>query len=399
MAGPLSPATDRVPDRGDDRHATRARSTPDAPDRQVLVVGDDLAAAATAGFLEQAGLDPVFASAASERARSSVVTIWQPGLALLERIGLRRPVERTGTRLDDLDCLTTGQSWTADTASRPSLVAIRRSRLRELLAQHLRGRIRTTERPVRSIEPTGAGARATFEQGIEEPFDTVVTTDRSLVRAHEPSTRPTGLHVWEFEWPSDHPAPDGPTEAWAETLAAFTLPVPGGTYARLVSVRETSAAMAVSTDELADRFGRLFDAADGPFAGLDDGGFEYRQVPRAVPTSLCLGHAALVGPGARAPVPGSGLGASFGVEDAWVVADALAYGPASVDDALATYEDRRQQRMRALCPRTDDGSVGSRIPTTLSPPLRRLCAARTLAFSHVVDGQLPELARDVPESL
>jgi 2-polyprenyl-6-methoxyphenol hydroxylase-like FAD-dependent oxidoreductase len=135
-----------------------------------------------------------------------------------------------------------------------------------------------------------------------------------------------------------------------------------------------------------------------PFTALADGGFEYRRVPRSVPASLCLGRVALIGPGAHTPVPGSCLGASFGIEDAWVVADALAYGPESVDDALSSYERRRQRRATALCPRPDD-TAGTRVQTALSPPLQRLCAARTLAFSHAIDGRLPELARAVPDDL
>jgi 2-polyprenyl-6-methoxyphenol hydroxylase-like FAD-dependent oxidoreductase len=395
MTGPLSPATDRGPEGAEERAESGTGST--VRDRQILVVGDDLAAAATAGFLEQAGLDPVLASAAGERTRPPVVTVWEPGLTLLERIGLRRPVERRGTSLARLDCRTSGDSWASDGTARPSLVALSRPQLRKLLARHLFARIRTTERPVRSLTPTTSGVRVTFEQGIEEPFDTVVTTDRSLVPERDPP-KPTGLHGWAFEWPDEVPAPEAPTEAWAETLAAFTVPHATGTHAQFVAAGRTSPSAAVSATGLADRFGHLFDDVPSPFTALDDGGFEYRRLPRAVPVSLCLGRVALVGPGARTSVPGSCLGASFGIEDAWVIADTLAYGPADTDEALTAYEGRRKQRATALCPRVDD-TAGTRVPIPLSPPLARLCAARTLAFSHAIDGQPPELARAVPESL
>jgi len=392
MAGPLSPADDDEPD-----HEQSAASSTDAGerDRQILVVGDGLAAAATAGFLEQAGLDPVLASATDERGRSNVVVCWLPALALLERLGLRRPVERGGTALTRLECPTTGQSWAADPDARPTLVAIREAALQELLVTHLLGRVRTAERPVTAVETNGGGVRATFEQGIEEPFDAVVTTDRSLLWPRETAARPTALHVWEFAWPAAVSAPDVPTEAWGETGAAFSVPVADGHRGRLVSTAGTEPVAAVSSAGLTDRFGHLFDTDDTPLDALDDGAFEYRRLPRAVPASLAHGRIAFVGPAARTAVPGSCLGPAVGVEDAWVIADALAYGPPAIDDALAAYERRRRRRTADLRTHADC----ERVSADLEPPLRQLCAARTLAFSHAIEGRQPELARAVPESL
>lgn len=399
MTGPLSPATGGAPDTAEREREAQSRTETGGRDRQILVVGDDLAAAAAAGFLEQANLDLVLAPAANGCTQSDVVLLWYPGLALLERIGLLRPVERHGTVLDQLRCITTEQSWTADAAARPSLVAIRRSRLRELLDRYLFDRVHTADRAVTAVEPTETCVRATFQQGIEEPFDTVVTTDRSLLSAVETATRSTAVHAWEFEWPASVQSPTVPTEAWDETLAAFSVPVADGTRVQLLSVNGTAPSAAVSAEQLADRFGHLFTGTPDPFSALGDTEFEYWQVPRVVPASTCIGRAALVGPAARAHLPGSCLGSAFGIEDAWVLADTLAYGPQAVDDALEAYQTRRQRRANELCPRLDDGTAGTRIPTDLSPPLQWLCATRTLAFSHAIDGRPPELARAVPESL
>jgi 2-polyprenyl-6-methoxyphenol hydroxylase-like FAD-dependent oxidoreductase len=395
----LSPVTGRGPDTTERVQESQSRTDVCGRDRQILVVGDGLAAAAATGFLEQAGLDPVLATSANERTQSKVVVVWQPGLALLERIGLRRPVERHGVALNRLRCSRSGQSWTGDATARPSLVAVRRSRLRDLLTRFLFDRVRTAERPVTTVEAESACVRATFEQGIEEPFDTVLTTDRSLLTPVETDTRSTAVHVWEFEWPTDVPAPDAPTEAWDEALAAFSVPLGDDTRVQLVSALETAPSAAVSTDALVARFGHLFPGPYDPFSGFDDTEFKYWQVPRAIPASLCVGRAALVGPAARTHVPGNCLGPSFGVEDAWVLADTLAYGPRPIDDALEAYETRRQRRANELCPSSDDGTIGTRTAVDLSPPLQRLCATRTLAFSHAIDGRQPELARAVPESL
>ncbi|WP_246985270.1 FAD-dependent oxidoreductase [Halorientalis marina] len=397
MVGPLSSAdrSERGP-AGDERGRSPATARP--RDRQILVVGDGLAAAATAGFLGQAGFDPVLASASSERTRSPLVTLWEPGLALLERIGLRRPVERLGTPLDRLARPDAAQSWMRNGDARPSLVAVRRSRLRALLDRQLRGRLRTAERPVTDIEPTADGVSATFESGIDEPFDTVVTTDRSLLWTREATPTARSVHTWAFEWPDGVPSPDAPTEAWDDALAAFTVPVADGTLVRLVAGVETAPATAVSVDELGGLFGPLFAATGDPFARLDQHTLRYRRVPLVVPASMRPGRVALVGPAARTTLPGNPLRAALGVEDAWVLADTLAYGPPDIDDALDAYERRRRRRSTELLP-GHGNAAGTRVDAALCPPLRRLCAARTLAFGHVVDGRVPELARSVPDAL
>jgi 2-polyprenyl-6-methoxyphenol hydroxylase-like FAD-dependent oxidoreductase len=396
MAGP--PSSDGHSGRSAAADHLGSSSAARPPDRQILVVGDGLAAAATAGFLGQAGFDPVLASSSSERTRSPLVTLWEPGLALLERIGLRRPVERLGTPLYSLACHTADRTWTRDGDARPSLVALRRSRLRSLLDRQLRGRLRTAERPVTDVEPIADGVSATFESGIHEPFDTVVTTDRSLLRARETTSNARSVHTWAFEWPDEPSSPDAPSEAWDDALAAFTVPVADGTRARLVAGAETAPVTAVSVDELGGRFGHLFAATDDPFDALDHHTLRYRRVPLVVPASMRPGRVALVGPAARTMLPGNPLRAALGVEDAWVLADTLAYGPPDIDAALDAYERRRRRRSTELLPDCLDAAA-TRADASLRPPLRRLCAARTLAFSHVVDGRVPDLARAVPESL
>lgn len=398
MAGLVPPT---VGSGGDEKTSRTGETLADGRghDRQILVVGNGLAAAATAGFLEQAGLDPVLASAEGDHTRSTVVPLWEPGLALLERLGLRRPVERLGTHLDRLDCVTTGQSWTADGTDRPSLVAIRRDQLGRLLDRQLLDRIRTAERSVTDVEPTESGVRATFEQRIEEPFDTVVTTTRSLVPAAETVTQAATAHTWEFLWPSTVSAPDAPTESWAENYAAFTVPAGNGTHVRLVASGETEPIAAVSVSELEGRFGPLFDGLGDPFDGLAHHALRYRQTPRVVPTSVSVGGVALAGPAAHAPIPGGCLGPALGVEDAWVLADALAYGPPSTAEALTDYERRRRRRVSEVASIFRDGAFTDRAPVALSPLLREICAARTLAFGHLLDAESSALARDVPGCL
>ena len=365
-------------------------------DRQVLVAGDTLAGVVTAGFLDHAGLDPVLAPSASESAGPAVAVIWQPGLRLLERLGLRRPVVGRGRQLATLARPTAERSWHADHDGRPALVAIDCSALRELLAGHVLERVRTASGAVTAVESTPAGVEATFESGVTEPFDAAVAADRSCLGtdSHRPGD---GLHTWAFAWPDEGAPPDSPTGAWAASDAAFTVTATDGTYVQLVTAAEMPSGAAVSPDGIADRFGHLFPDTD-PFGGLDREGFTYRRVPTVAPISLARGHVARIGTAARVVLPGGHIGPAIDIETAWILADALTYGPSAVEDALAEYEHRYRQRTARLWAHRP-GSDAIEPETVLSPSLRHLWRARRLVFSHIWDGPRPPLARDVPESL
>jgi 2-polyprenyl-6-methoxyphenol hydroxylase-like FAD-dependent oxidoreductase len=365
-------------------------------DRQVLVVGDGPAAAATAGFLDRAGLDPVLAGSTGDRAPGAVVTLWRPGLVVLDRLGLRRPVERRGTRLDRLRRPATGAAWTADPADRPVLLAIRRADLDDLLDRRVRDRVRTAGTRVAAVDTTDAGVVATFERGVRESFDAVVTADPTLAPVPEAVTAATAVHAWAFEWPASGRPPTDPTEAWGRDRAAFVTPVGDGARVRLVAVDGPTPA--VDVDALERRFGRLFAGVGDPFATLDEGTLRYRRSPRVAPASMRADGVALVGRAARAALPGDCLGPTLAVEDAWVVADELAYGAANRGAALEAYDARRRRRERELRRRTPAATPLDPATTDLSPLLRRLSHTRSLAFGHVT-GRVPDTARTAPESL
>jgi FAD-dependent urate hydroxylase len=375
------------PETGDRRH-----------DRQVLVVGGSPTTLATAGFLEQAGLDPVLVPPPSERMQPDTLTLWRPGLVLLGRLGLRRPVEGIGTRLDRLDCPSAGSAWTTAPADHPSLVTVRRAALEDLLAGRIRGRVRTADRPVTGMDRTSDRVDVTFEGGIEESFDTVVTANPTLFPAVESRHGAVAIHVWAFDCPPGIDAPNCPVERWTDDLVAFSVPVGGDTHIRLVSATDPTHA-ATDIGALERRFGPLFDSSANPFEGLSQHAVQYHQFPRVVPASIHTDGVALVGPATRASLPGDCLRTTLGIEDAWVLADALAYGPRDRDDALDTYERRRRRRERELhrCPTAD--TLSARIPENRSPLLSRLGTCRTLAFCHVTGGQPPEVVEATPASL
>ncbi len=384
------------PDRDSDLHVPVADGS--GHDRQTLVVDGGPAALATAGFLDQAGLDPVLADVPGVSSDPAVVALWQPGLDLLERIGLRRPVETLGTALTDLRCAEPSCSWTGNASGRPSLVALRRESLEAVMRQHLTDRFRTADRPVASVEPTGRGVRATFEGGIEEQFDAVATS-RPLLWPGDAAEPETSVHWWSFEWPASVPAPEVATEAWGPDCGAFQTPVGESVRVDLVATDGAATARPLSLGALRTQFGHLSTPLEETLATLDGSSLRYRRVADAVPGTLCVDGVASVGPAAHASVPGGCLGPALAVEDGWVLADALAYGPAALEDALAAYADRRRQRLTAISSALRDDALLARVSDDLSGPLARLCARRTVAFGHLFDETAEELVDDVPERL
>ena len=393
--------SDRSTDEGSESGSTRSLSAPieerkttgqaepPGEDRRILVVGTDLAAVATAGYLTRAGFDPVLASTTRTRPAPTVTVIWESGLVLLERLDLREPVVRHGRRLTHLDRLDTGMSWHDDTGGDPSLVAIQRSQLSHLLTQRVEEHVRTPDRAVTALQSVPSGVRATFETGVVEPFDVAVTADRSLLPCRE-SVTDGGIHTWQFE--SMTPS-TGAQEAFDDTRAVFVVPRSEGAQITLVTTADTTPAAAVSPASIADRFASLVPSMPALSRTLA-GGFEYRRGRLATPVALSHGHIGFVGTAARPALPGSHLGAAMDLESAWTVADAIASAPAPVTETLASYERRRRRRVTRLWDQVSDPHA-----TGSWTPLRLVVRARRLAFSHLIDGSDPSIARDVPETL
>ena len=446
------------------------------------MVGRGLGASALAGFLEQAGLDPLLAPAVDRPPDGAPVRLWEPGLRLLERLGLGRPLESSGTRLD-------GLAWTggadgprparavgldADERGRPALVAVERTVVDRLLERRLWSRVRTVDRSVDRIDRTGDGVAVRFEGGIVEQFDVVVAgegrgsevpdvatadtrtggdsrTDTGTgrrgvtnggrrgagtgagegARDGDGSRTGTGrrqsggdrgaspgardgpgdravVHHWTFNWPPSVDPPTRPTEAWGPSgTVAIAIPLTETVGLRLLAT--SAAAPDLSFDAAALRSmarsiggvpGAALDAtiadstADGPgpaesygraqWAWRDEGG---------------VGRVVGIGGAARSTPPASGLAPALAVEDAWVLADALAYGPGRIDDALDDYARRRRGRVAALTAATEEAAFAARVPEGAGRSLRRLAAARTLAFGHCFGDEARAYAADVPQGL
>jgi len=198
-----------------------------------------------------------------------------------------------------------------------------------------------------------------------------------------------------------HPVLAGVLNAAAITdpVAAFLTPLADGTRAQLVAPTGAAGTTGVRLDELRTWFGPAFETVPDPFPALDQYDLEYRQPARVAPTSLSVDGVTLVGAAARAAIPEGCLGPALGIEDAWVAADTLAYGPSGLEKARRAYETRRRDRERDIELALADSTADDRAPRPLSPQLRRLYLDRRLAFSHVIDGGFPDVAREIPARL
>jgi len=362
------------------------------------VVGADIGTLATAAFLEQNGLDPVLATAGPGRARSPAVTLWRPGLELLERIGLRRPVEQLGTQLETRH-RPTASNTVGEAGISTTLVAIGRETLAQLLGDRLDERVRTTDRSVTNVASSDMAVRVTFERDVEERFDIVVTSSPDLLARGQPGESAHRIHSWSFPWPVETPAPEGLTEAWDADCAAFSVPVGDTRVARIVATGGADPETPIASADLDARFGHLFEPPADPLADLDQWDLQYRQTPCAMPASIRAGRVTLVGRPVSGSVPGDCLGAALGIEDAWVLADSLAYGPDAIDDALAEYASRRRRRNTEILDRYETRSGPPQLCEELTPVLWQLWATRAIAFGHRSEPSGPTLADDIPYRL
>lgn len=363
----------------------------------ILVIGDGLPAAVTVGFLEQAGLDPVLATSAETTPRATARTIWEPALALLDRISLREPIERVGTPIRGVRCLTTDRKWTVPDTTVSSLITVAQDQLRPLIERQLGGRITEPEQLVTALEPTDSAVRATFEGTATELFDVVITTTRSNLPGQHRKRSTQTVDIWEFTSPDDRSHSDILTEAWTEDLAAFTVPLSQGRLIRLVADTQTPPNTPLSPQSLLQRFGDLVEGT--PFDTLDQRDLRYRRIPLVVPRSLTVDRVALVGRDVSVSVPGDCIGTTLGVEDAWMLADSLVAGAGDIESALAMYATRRRRRRTELLNSALQRSIPANNPPQSTSLLGQIYGKRRLAVEHIVEQSLPVFGQALPDDL
>ena len=353
---------------------------------RALVVGGGVAGPATALALHRAGFDvEVLERRADDPGDAgSVLTLAPNGVDALDALGVldrvradavpsrRNAMYGATGRL--LGTVTLGSPLADGT---PALT-MRRSRLAAVVSAAAReAGVRTRyDARVRAVDV--AAGTVTLEDGTVLEADLVVGADgvHSLVRtAIDPGApAPRYVGLWNF---------GGRTRASAQaaTLAAeqwhFIFgrgaffgahPTPSGDVLWFVNVPgpllSRGQGRARTTDEWREHLAGLLEVDAGPAAGLVRDG----ELELAADMTYDLGHvptwwrhrAVLVGDAAHAPSPSSGQGASMALEDAVVLADAVAAAP-DLAAGLASYEQRRRARVERIV-KAGARSSSSKIP-------------------------------------
>ena len=353
---------------------------------RALVVGGGVAGPATALALHRAGFDvEVLERRADDPGDAgSVLTLAPNGVDALDALGVldrvradavpsrRNAMYGATGRL--LGTVTLGSPLADGT---PALT-MRGSRLAAVVSAAAReAGVRTRyDARVRAVDV--AAGTVTLEDGTVLEADLVVGADgvHSLVRtAIDPAApAPRYVGLWNF---------GGRTRASAQaaTLAAeqwhFIFgrgaffgahPTPSGDVLWFVNVpgpllsRDEGSAR--TTEEWREHLVSLLAVDAGPAAELVRGG----ELELAADMTYDLGHvptwwrerAVLVGDAAHAPSPSSGQGAAMALEDAVVLADAIAAAP-DLAAGLAAYEQRRRSRVERIV-KAGARSSSSKIP-------------------------------------
>ena len=353
---------------------------------RALVIGGGVAGPATALALRRAGIDVEVLEGrpADPGDTGSFLTLAPNGVDALDTLGVLDRV-RAGAVPSRRNAMygATGRLLGTVTLGRPigdgtPALTLRRSRIAAVVLEAASEAGVTTRYGARARAVDPAAGVVTLEDGSVLEADLVVGADgvHSLVRATidpaAPSPRYVGLwnfggisratpeaavlapEQWHFVFGRQaffgaHPTPTGDV--------LWFVNVPGPELSRVERTART-------TEEWREHLVDLLAGDTGPAAELVRTG----ELELAGDMTYDLGHvptwwrerAVLVGDAAHAPSPSAGQGAAMALEDAVVLADAVATAP-DLAAGLAAYEQRRRARVERIV-KAGARSSSSKIP-------------------------------------
>jgi 2-polyprenyl-6-methoxyphenol hydroxylase-like FAD-dependent oxidoreductase len=324
--------------------------------RQVLVVGDGVVGLCAAAFLGHRGLDPTVVPSAAREPVDCRVVLWPTAVSVLAELGVVGALCGPTTEVEAwLLAATDGtvreRLAAADDAD--PFRSVGRSDLRRTLRDRLPASSVRVTKTLRTLRTTDGPPVVEFDDGVVERFDLVVGADgtESTVKtagfdAGEPV--PKGTTTWTFRADGHAGTPGTVTELWGEDLRVLVGPDASGACGHLVTTVDDPA---IAVDALR----RALDAEDAVACDLTlPGPGDLLGTPdRTVPDDRWVtDRLALLGEAARSRSPLLTPGPSLGIEDAYVLAEAVA-DDWSLGRALGTYERRRRDRFDRLHARAE----------------------------------------------
>ncbi|RKR90489.1 2-polyprenyl-6-methoxyphenol hydroxylase-like FAD-dependent oxidoreductase [Micromonospora pisi] len=352
---------------------------------RILVVGGGIAGLATARALRLAGFRPeVTEWQSAPMAIAGGIYLLGNAARALRELGLDGPVrplgqvvgrqrflDVRGRRLCELD---NGLVWAGVGECR----ALPRADLHQVLLTAAGGEVRYAT-GVDALELSPEGVEVTFDDGRQGEYDLVIGADgrhstvRTLAALGGPA-RPVGQVTYRSVVTGGPRVTD-----WTALLgqhSAFVI-VPMGAGRLHCYADETWGEIPVDpVARLRERFAEY----GGPVPAVLDA---IRSVRVASSDEVELGRwsrgrVVLVGDAAHATAPTLAQGAAMALEDALVLAGALAKAE-TVTEALVRYESRRRPRTKWVLDRTRDRDRTRDVPPPLRDPLLRGRGARIFA--------------------
>ncbi|MDZ7705486.1 MAG: FAD-dependent monooxygenase [Trueperaceae bacterium] len=325
---------------------------------KVLISGGGIAGCALANFLRRHDhhVDIIDKASSWERAGYGI-SLWTNGIRVLEKLGLDQRFFDIGEAIhtwtlrdDDGEVLSTLDLSGMDG---PPLTAIHRADLHRIVREAIPGVPLSMDTTVEKLEQDDGGVDVTLSGGRQERYDLVVGADgiRSGVRElvfDDWHFDDTHTAVWSFWIPDDVSVPEGFTELWGERgKVLLSAPVAGRHMASFAAPVDDE----IRGDAL-DSLRRRVEGDDWLIPDIvgqlsDDAAIFHDRLLQVSAPTWSRGRVVLVGDAAHALHPIVGMGASLALEDADVLADALANHD-RVEEGLEHFTKQRQPHVASV---------------------------------------------------